>query len=52
LFQRLNKDKEGTGLGLAIVAKIMKNLGGRVWVESEEGKGAVFWLAFPQPQTT
>ncbi len=49
LFQRLNKDKEGTGLGLAIVAKIMKNLGGRAWVESEEGKGSVFWLAFPKP---
>lgn len=48
LFQRLSKDKEGTGLGLAIVAKIMKNLGGRVWVESEEGKGSVFWLAFPE----
>jgi signal transduction histidine kinase len=48
LFQRLSKDKDGTGLGLAIVAKIMKNLGGRVWVESEEGKGSVFWLAFPK----
>jgi signal transduction histidine kinase len=48
LFQRLNNDKEGTGLGLAIVAKIMKNLGGRAWVESEEGKGSVFWLAFPK----
>jgi signal transduction histidine kinase len=48
LFQRLSKDKQGTGLGLAIVAKIMKNLGGRVWVESEEGKGSVFWLAFPK----
>lgn len=48
LFQRLSKDKDGTGLGLAIVAKIMKNLGGRAWVESEEGKGSVFWLAFPE----
>lgn len=48
LFQRLSKDKDGTGLGLAIVAKVMKNLGGRVWVESEEGKGSVFWLAFPK----
>jgi signal transduction histidine kinase len=48
LFQRLSKDKDGTGLGLAIVAKIMKNLGGKAWVESEEGQGAVFWLAFPK----
>jgi signal transduction histidine kinase len=48
LFQRLSKEKDGTGLGLAIVAKIMKNLGGRAWVESEEGKGATFWLAFPE----
>ncbi|HEY3486805.1 MAG TPA: ATP-binding protein [Gammaproteobacteria bacterium] len=48
LFQRLSTDKEGTGLGLAIVAKVMKNLGGRAWVESEEGKGSTFWLAFPK----
>jgi hypothetical protein len=50
LFQRLDTDQPGTGLGLASVAKIMSLHGGRVWVESEPGKGATFWLAFPHPR--
>jgi signal transduction histidine kinase len=48
LFQRLNTDSPGTGLGLASVAKIMSMHGGRSWVESDLGKGATFWIAFPQ----
>jgi signal transduction histidine kinase len=48
LFQRLDTTKEGTGLGLAIVAKIMAQHGGRVWVDSEPGQGATFWIAFPK----
>lgn len=47
-FQRLSNQTEGTGVGLAIVEKIMRTHGGRVWVESEEGNGARFWLAFPE----
>lgn len=47
-FQRLSNQTEGTGVGLAIVEKIMRTHGGRVWVESEEGKGARFWVAFPE----
>jgi PAS domain S-box-containing protein len=47
LFQRLETDNRGTGVGLTIVARIMQQHGGRVWVESELGKGATFWLAFP-----
>ena len=39
--------KRGTGLGLPIVKYIIKHLGGRVWVESEEGKGAKFFFALP-----
>ena len=39
--------KRGTGLGLPIVKYIIKHLGGRVWVESEEGKGAKFLFALP-----
>jgi signal transduction histidine kinase len=48
LFQRLDSSKEGTGVGLTIVSRIMQLHGGRVWVNSELGHGAEFWLAFPK----
>jgi PAS domain S-box-containing protein len=48
LFQRLHTDKEGTGVGLTIVARVMQLHGGRTWVNSDLGKGAEFWLAFPK----
>jgi signal transduction histidine kinase len=49
LFQRLDTGQPGTGVGLASVAKILDMHGGRVWVESEPGRGATFWVAFPEP---
>jgi signal transduction histidine kinase len=48
LFQRLDSSKEGTGVGLTIVSRIMQLHGGRVWVNSQLGQGAEFWLAFPK----
>jgi PAS domain S-box-containing protein len=48
LFKRLHKeDYPGTGLGLAICRRIVDAHGGRIWAESQEGKGATFFLALP-----
>jgi signal transduction histidine kinase len=43
--------KRGTGLGLAIVKSIAERHGGKVWVESELGKGSTFHLQVPLAQT-
>jgi signal transduction histidine kinase len=37
----------GTGLGLAISRRIVEHFGGRLWVESEVGKGATFSFVLP-----
>ena len=44
-------ERDGTGLGLSLLQGIVKNLGGEVKVESEQGKGSVFSVYFPQVQT-
>lgn len=51
LFQRLQTDKEGTGVGLTIVSRIVQLHSGRVWVDSDLGRGAEFWVSLPkEPQ--
>lgn len=43
----LRRETEGVGLGLAIVRHVVEGHGGRVWVESEPGRGAVFFVELP-----
>ena len=49
LFDKLDAKTEGTGIGLALVKRIVEFNGGRIWVESEAGKGATFCFTLPVP---
>jgi signal transduction histidine kinase len=54
IFQTLNRRDavESTGVGLAIVKKIIEEQGGKIWIESEVGKGASFIFSWPKSVET
>ncbi len=47
LFYKMDRNSKGTGAGLAIVKRIIEVHGGRIWIESEKGKGCAVCFALP-----
>jgi len=48
VFTRLQSDRQGSGLGLSICKRIVDKHNGKIWVESEIGKGSTFYFTIPK----
>jgi light-regulated signal transduction histidine kinase (bacteriophytochrome) len=48
MFKRLHgRELSGSGIGLALCKKVVERQGGRIWVQSETGRGAMFKFTVP-----
>jgi PAS domain S-box-containing protein len=48
IFYRVSQKVQGEGIGLAMVKRMVDRNNGRIWVESEQGKGSRFFVALPK----
>jgi signal transduction histidine kinase len=48
IFRKLNNNEGSNGVGMSIVKKIVETYGGKIWFESEVGKGTIFKFNLPR----